>query len=734
MTIINCEQRSPVVRGIKTQRSIMQISSKTLGRNQSGYALAIVLCFLVVTLIVFASIMYWVTSSANLTQRNNLYNVSQAAAQGAIELTLAQMDRDFIYQNINSSDVYAPLAAGINQSSWPVQFTFSDTNGHANQIYVSIYPTDWTTNFKSDLGSQFAGLYGYAAECTLVAKATPNANSGYDMSAIVQETANLAAIPIFQFGVFYNLDLDFSPGQSLTMNGKVHVNGTMWMCPQSDAYFNDVVEATGVVTNADNPNDQQNLTYNSSYRHVVTLSGGNPRNGVDPLNIPIAGNSTNSSGTNAEAILNLPPTAIAAPNATAYYTSNQVYLYNKCDLIISNSAYGINGARGTNITIYYQDKDQSGGPLFQLTNKEVCTFSNVSTHSTVCWTTNSPNLTNINYICIASSFPFVTNVAFFDFREGKTVQAVQIDIGLLNTWLTNPLLEGSNWNYVCGGSYGMGGSASVTGNKGHPIDTIFVYNSVPLTATTLPAVRVVNGQQLPTHWGLSIATPMPIYVKGDYNIQTNAGGSKSQLMTNTAWTRPAALMGDAITVLSATWNDSATAYQSGGNLSSRTPTFTTINAACLEGIVPSTKVGSTKHYSGGLENFLRLLETGVVTLFVTMARSLSCFPASTRLIIGSAPALTMAFRRANGASTRISKPQMDRRLVCRQPKVSSVAIGILTDFCPTKDVASVYPFTRTTCARESCCPEAGENGIEDNRAEPAFASNAGCGIKTAGCG
>ena len=87
---------------------------------------------------------------------------------------------------------------------------------------------------------------------------------------------------------------------------------------------------------------------------------------------------------------------------------------------------------------------------------------------------------------------------------------------------------------------------------------------------------------------------------GNYNIQTNSGGSTSSQTTNTAWTSPSALMGDAITVLSSAWSDG------GGNLPNASST--TVNAACLEGIVPSATVGGTKHYSGGLENFLRLLE------------------------------------------------------------------------------------------------------------------------------
>ena len=108
---------------------------------------------------------------------------------------------------------------------------------------------------------------------------------------------------------------------------------------------------------------------------------------------------------------------------------------------------------------------------------------------------------------------------------------------------------------------------------------------------------------------------MPIYVLGNYNIQTNSGGSQSINTTNTAWTWPAALMGDSITILSGNWNDTNSLAKSGSSYNppesgtgNRVVTSNvTINAACFAGIVPSTYT-THKQYSGGLENFLRLQE------------------------------------------------------------------------------------------------------------------------------
>jgi hypothetical protein len=582
----------------------MQIQLIPVRKAKSGFALVITLMFLAVSLVIFTSIMYLVSSSATVTARNNLFNASRSAAEGATEMAVAQMNRDFLYQSINVNDVssYQCAVSNLDQTDWPVKYQFSDTNGVVNQISVSIWPQVWTTNLQQLNSSQFKNLYGYVANCDLTATATP-LNQSYQTPSTVMESLQMCAIPIFQFGVFYNMDLDLSNGKPMTMNGKTFVNGNIWMYPQNTMTFNDSVCATLLVTNDDNPNDQQNLTSCTAPTYNFTANGGKALSMATAVTMPL--NGTNSNPTNVEAILNLPPVGLGAPNSAAYQDSNQMYLYNVCDLIISNAATGINTGTstaantnnvGTNFVIYFQDKDGASF-LTKLTN-EVFTFSNKTTK--VVYTTNSPNAWNTtNYVRIAAGFPWVTNVTFYDYREGDNVKTVQIDVSLLNIWLTNQAYQGYRWNSQC------------SDHKGHWIDSIYVYNSVPPAGGSpgqLPGVRVVNGTNLPSRWGLTFATPFPLYTLGDYNTQTNfgpAGAQRSLLMTNTAWTWPSALMGDSVTILSSAWHDSTTTENpTAGN--------TTVNAACLEGIVPSTYVsGGTyagKHYSGGLENFLRLLE------------------------------------------------------------------------------------------------------------------------------
>jgi hypothetical protein len=95
--------------------------------------------------------------------------------------------------------------------------------------------------------------------------------------------------------------------------------------------------------------------------------------------------------------------------------------------------------------------------------------------------------------------------------------------------------------------------------------------------------------------GLTVATPDPLYVEGNYNVDSTQVGK-----SDTSKSKPAALVADSINVLSGNWKDA----NSASGLGSRVADNTTVNAAFLAGIVPS----GNGYYSGGVENFPRFLE------------------------------------------------------------------------------------------------------------------------------
>jgi len=588
----------------------MQTSSGLLRRNTRGYALIIIMCFLVVCLLVFASMMYWISSNSSVTARNNQFNMSGAAAEAATEKVLSQMNYDYVAQSLSNSATYYSTAfvpsLTNDQASWPIKYVYSDTNGVTGQISVNM--GSWSTNTQP-LNSQYAGLYGEVQPVTITATATP-IGQHFTVPATVSESIQFASIPLFQFAIFYNMDLEIDPGATMAIAGAIWSNGGIWTGSTACTLKN-TVSAVGIATNTANDPFCTGPQYTGTGPSIYSLAG-QPTSGNDRITMPIG---TNNDPTTIEGIINVPPAPYTMNTAGAFTTNGQTYLANGADLYLTNFPNGTNwgsltpGGTNlyyTNMVVYYQDALQTPYlaqipyDFYIMTNRKSSGIFFTNWVSPILVPiTNTPvnNVTNVVY----AGYSFVTNAIFYDWREGynggsgvnnnkgKAVQAVQIDVAKFNIWLTNTAVNGgSTYNNQC----------QQPSHKSHPIDSIYVYNAVPLTGTTLPAVRVVNGAILPSQTsakGFTVATAMPMYVWGNYNASNSFGSSLGQNSTTYTW--PAALMADAITILSTNWNDSVTNKNP-------TPATTTVNAAMLEGIVRSTN----GNYSGGLENFIRLLE------------------------------------------------------------------------------------------------------------------------------
>ena len=559
-----------------------------------GYALIVTLLFLVVVLLIFGSILGWTTSNAIVTTRNNQYNMSQNAAEAAVERVIGQMDRDFISLCILNGNAYGSLVATMDQTTWPIQYTFSDTNGAAGQVGVIFGPPATNT---IPLNSQFSGLYGLAQNVDVFARATP-IGQRYNIPATIHESLQFATIPLFQFAIFYNVNLEIAPGAAMNITGPVFCNQNIWE-GSVNANFSSTVTAVG--TNCVSANNPFALNYAMSTPPTFSLAG-QPVDHANALVMPIG---TDNSPTAVLGLLNLPPAAFTMGTPAAYSSDGVLYPANGADLVITNFFNGTNDGPavpfGTNLIVYFQDSSLTPIPydFYLLTNRTTHAISYTNVVST-------NDAGNIYY----AGFSWVTNVVFYDWREGwnggsgppKRVEAVQIDVAKLNKWLTNNTVVNSGYN----------SDQLKLLHSGHHIDSVYVYNSVPLTGSQLPAVRVFNGAQLPNPGnstaGFTVATPFPMYVRGNYNSQNGGGSALGLYGTNgaTQYTLPAALMADSISILSTNWNDSITNKLP-------TPGNTTVNAAMLEGIVASDPTISGD-YSGGVENFMRLLENWGGTL------------------------------------------------------------------------------------------------------------------------
>src|SRR5471032_2602811 len=107
----------------------MKITLQPARQGAKGYALVIAVLFLLVIGWTFIGMWLWTSTNSSITQRNNTFNQSAAAAEAATEIVFANMDRDFLYGTLGTSNYYGALVP--DTSAWPVHYTFSDGSGNA---------------------------------------------------------------------------------------------------------------------------------------------------------------------------------------------------------------------------------------------------------------------------------------------------------------------------------------------------------------------------------------------------------------------------------------------------------------------------------------------------------------------------------------------------------------------------------------------------------------------------
>jgi len=199
---------------------------------------------------------------------------------------------------------------------------------------------------------------------------------------------------------------------------------------------------------------------------------------------------------------------------------------------------------------------------------------------------------------------------FYDDRENAYMNVFNVDVGLLNTAISNAV----------SGLYN---------------NVIYIYDDT--TSPNPNVVRLKNGSVISNTDGLTIGSVNPVYVQGDYNTGGTAA-DKTDVPANVSnanndqanyksgyTTKPAAIMADGITLLSNNWSDA----NSANSLSSRNAKNTTYNVALLGGYLSSDSISST-YYSGGAINYPRFLEgwSGVYcTYFGSMVE---LFPSNTK--------------------------------------------------------------------------------------------------------
>ena len=403
----------------------------------------------------------------------------------------------------------------------------------------------------------FAGLNAFVQMYRVTSTATDNITGAVSTVTIDVEDQ---LIPIFQFGVFYNGVLETFPGAPMTFSGWVHSNNSIYLGSNGST-----LEMDSKVTTAANIFD---------YR-LDSQAAVNPAN-IYKVGAPTTFNATDYPPENHDSVTDTNghphvPDWVYYNYASAWNGGVRTQYEGITSLAVPGMASNPYNIVGTGAGSMYEQaglKIENGVAYDEAGNN-------------LNWCSSNPGYKNSSHQLIidpgcnsTNNFnPVVKAGTVYDYRQGATMNTLDININAL-------------------ASYAPAMAALLNPPTGADPGILYVS-----TSSANGAVRLVDGSVLPQNQiggqpvGLTVATPNPTYVLGNYNNQAG----------NTTATVPASIISDAVTVLSSNWSSN---YGAGTGIGSRTASQTWVNSDIMTG--NTNTVGS--QYSGGLENFVRFLE------------------------------------------------------------------------------------------------------------------------------
>jgi len=386
------------------------------------------------------------------------------------------------------------------------------------------------------------------------------------------------SVSIFQFGLYYqDMVLELHSGsEEVQIGGRVHSNKSMYLKSWGDIRFLDTVTCAGGVYYSGYAGNASRTTGRGSvyikngdgeYKDMKTgyssaLDSNDPDwkvkslerwdeniktkdHGIGTIQLPFE-----NSLTNTRVVID------PDPCTNEVYEIAKCRFENKAGLVITESG-----------NLYEQTGD--------ITNGEYTTRTFLD------------NITNLSWAVTSNEFYNRRNMDYWtNDTELGMVRPIDIDIGLFNGWVSNQ------------------SSLSFKDPSSPRVGILYIEQ----TNATGHAVRISNAEELyPLSSGFTLATPNPLYVKGDYNVKI--GGTED---TN----YPSALLSDAMTVLSDYWDDEDNKIWPWKIIDPRrwpNPTYhcndacdTTINSAIMTG---SAVTGDDElRTSGWANNLIRYLE------------------------------------------------------------------------------------------------------------------------------
>jgi len=520
--------------------------------GQEGSALPLaVLAMLLLSVLGFALVTLGQTETT-ISGNWRSYSASFYGADAGIESGVVGL------RNTLTNVTPTPSTSQLNAIAAP---TLNNTSLTFSTYSITQTPAPYTANMPS---GAYAGLSGLFTDYKIVSQVRGQNGTAANLTQVF----HYVGIPLFQFAIFYGagVDLEISPGANMTINGKVFANSNIYLSPQSGA----TLDMQGLVATAGN-----------IYR-TIKRSGNPPVEGY-------GGNPQIMNASGAYQTLNFDH--VDNQNFASSWTSAQWQTQAQSTFggTVKDSAMGVQQIVPPIPQLFYNpsNPDQVAHEMIELPNSgDTTALADAKLYAQAGVVIVNGVATTQSGSSVSLPSGLITTSTFYDQREQNMMQVTNVDISKIpSSWVSSGGVLANGLLYVANSSGGPSAPCA---------------QGTRTSANPCPAVRLINGSTMPssggTSSGLTVASQNPVYVLGNYNTTMNGPGGTDH--------PPAAILADAITVLSNNWSDT-NAATSASTLSNRNATSTTVNAAFATGpSAESTSAGG----NGQLENDIRLLE------------------------------------------------------------------------------------------------------------------------------
>lgn len=432
-------------------------------------------------------------------------------------------------------------------------------------------------NYRTSMPTgPYSGMFGITTDFVITASVT---GPGGTRSTIGQ-TYQYIQVPLFQFGVFYGrgVDLEIAPGPPMTFNGRVHANSDIYMGTNSSLKFDSSITTSSTV-----------------HRNIKRDTTSYPFGGANTVEVKDAGGTFRPLNFDHDKAV-----GFTGPQTEAQWTSLVTSTFGGK---IKDRTLGVQDIIPPVPSMFYDpaqpdveahkliELPQAGDPANLAAAKM---FAQAGLRIDVTGALAPTTGTDANGVSVNLPAGTVSFKTFFDKRENATVTVAEIDMSRLSTRGTTATACNS------GSSFGVAGSlAGSLGAKG----VLYVADSAKVKS-----VRLINGDCLPNiaaggGSGLTVVSQNPVYIQGDFNCPGCAGTQPASAPVGQV---SAAVLADAVTILSNNWKANNSDTKGNQSFTNRAASATTVNAALMFG--PSNESTPSNGGNGQLENLPRFLE------------------------------------------------------------------------------------------------------------------------------